>query len=117
MSNAETFETPLHFDMRSRNRRVQYHLVAMRVRNGLNFTCTCDAARRGCICQHRLRLVAGNATSLVEPSERLTKLLSLISNTPLPKAVQELRNLETERGLIAVEINTQRQFIVGLMSS
>jgi hypothetical protein len=63
-----------------------------------------------------MRLAVGDETLLIGPREDLEDLLNMISDTPLPRAIQEFRRLERERDLIKEEIARQDKFIAELMS-
>jgi hypothetical protein len=116
MGGAGTLARTLRFVVRSRNGKAQHHLKVVRGAGGLRFTCTCGDARRDRPCQHRMTLVVGDETLIIGRRDHLNELLNMISETPLPRAVQELRRLERERDHIKEEIVRQERFIAELMS-
>jgi len=116
MSDAKTPESIMQFDVISRKGKKKFHLTATHASNGLKFDCSCNTELRSRLPRPGLRLASGDRAAPVEPCEHLIDLLQIIASTPLPKAIQELGNLEKERDSIEYEIDMQKRFILELMS-
>jgi hypothetical protein len=92
----------------------EIYTVSFKVDNGLiSINCNCQAGLVKMLCKHRLNLLGGDISSMVDKSEEaaLTDILSKIDKTKisdlytdLNKVELELKKLEAERKKLRKEI-------------
>ena len=78
-----------------------YAVTLNRVGDDLQTTCTCPAGRNRMYCKHRLSLLTGDFSAVVQPNQSdLTYIVQLLENSDVAAALQEIRSSELDLDLL-----------------
>ncbi|MCJ2048026.1 hypothetical protein MKK58_26315 [Methylobacterium sp. J-078] len=109
--------TSLMFLVRGPDGAVSHRMEATKTGRGLRFTCTCAEGREGVHCEHRIALLLGDASHLVEVDrEAVAALAALTKGAPLLHAVQRLAQAEAAVAEAQHDLDRARQVLATILA-
>ena len=103
----------LVFSVRSAKGGDVHRMEAAPTGRGVRFTCTCSDGTEGLHCEHRIALLLGDASALVEvDQEAVTSLAAMAKGSPLLQAVHMLAQAEAAAQL---DLNRAKQVLVRIL--
>jgi len=95
-----------------------HRLEATRTKRGVRFTCTCSDGTEGegRHCEHRIALLLGDASALVEvDQEAVDALTAITKGSPLLQAVHMLAQAEAAAAEAQLDLERARQVIATIL--
>ena len=97
----------LIFSVRTSDGDKIHRMEAMSTGRGIRFTCTCSDGTEGRHCEHRLGLLLGDTSNLVEVDQgAIETLAKMAKGSPLMRAVHMLA--QAEAAVAEAELDLQR---------
>ncbi|MDB5647498.1 hypothetical protein [Methylobacterium sp.] len=109
--------TSLMFSVRSPDGAVLHRMEATKTGRGIRFTCTCAEGLEGMHCEHRIALLLGDASHLVETDhDAVATLAALVQGSPLLQAVHRLAHAEAAEAEARLDLERARQVIATILA-
>ncbi len=109
-------EDTIHFPVRSSSTDEIYSVTA-ELKPSLRITCSCQAGLLGSICKHRMGLLLGDVTSVVEvDAGDVDRLSTVAAASPLGAAMRELDGLEKEFDRMKKAVAAKKKHIARMLN-
>lgn len=106
----------LVFSVRSAEGGDVHRMKAASTGRGLRFTCTCADGTEGRHCEHRIALLLGDASALVEVDETsANSLMAMAKGSPLLQAVHMLAQGEAAVAEAQLDLDRAKRVIATIL--
>lgn len=106
----------LVFSVRSADSNDVHRMEAASTGRGLRFTCTCADGTEGRPCEHRIALLLGDASALVEvDQDAVTSLAAMTKGSPLLQAVHMLAQAEAAAAEAQHDLDRAKRVIATIL--
>src|SRR3954462_6913958 len=117
-NDAETgaLMSALVFSVRAADNTDVHRMEATRTNRGVRFTCTCPDGSEGHHCEHRIALLLGDTSALVEvDQEAIDALATMTKGSPLLQAVHMLAQAEAAAAEAQLDLERAKQVIATIL--
>ncbi|WP_336490140.1 calcium-binding EGF-like domain-containing protein [Methylobacterium nigriterrae] len=106
----------LVFSVRAADSADVHRMEATHTGRGVRFTCTCPDGSEGRHCEHRIALLLGDASALVEvDQEAVDALATMTKGSPLLQAVHRLAQAEAAAAEAQLDLERAKQVIATIL--
>ena len=106
----------LMFSVRTPGSDEIHRMVATSTGRGIHFTCSCSDGTEGRHCEHRLGLLLGDTSNLVEVDQAAVEALAaLAKGSPLLRAVHMLAQAEAAAAEANLDLQRARRVIATIL--
>jgi uncharacterized Zn finger protein len=93
-----------------------YRLALSRSNAKLSFACSCPAGTKGSICKHRLAILAGDLSAVVDGNVTAEQTLSFIAGSVLEAANKSYVELNEELDSVSKRVDAAKRRLNAAMS-
>jgi hypothetical protein len=106
----------LMFSVRTLDSDQIHRMEATPTGRGIRFTCTCSDGTEGRHCEHRLGLLLGDTSNLIEVDQAAVEALTAMAKgSPLLRAVHMLAQAEAAAAEAELDLQRARQVIATIL--
>ena len=107
----------LIFSVRCPDSDEVHRMEAVPTDRGVRFTCTCSDGTQGRHCEHRIALLLGDGSSLIDVDrEAIDALAAMTNGSPLLQAVHMLAQAEAAEAEARLDLDRAKQVIATILN-